>query len=787
MQEGSILGVRIFALAKELEMPSKELIKYLQTQGHQVTSHMSSIPNPVANILRDRLKPKPRPSRDPKPPRAAKGKASAPANGDSSVKAPAAAATGTATSSKVKQTTTREAKRPKSASRAPSIGSEFGGGKSAEDGEGARAGKGKRSSAKPPAKAPRRHVRIFVQEVRDHGPSYLSSGRRRTHNRRGRSVGRTAAPIARPESVEVVLPISVKDFSALTTIRVKEILKTLINHGHMVGINASLPEEQATLVCLEFNIDVSFKEKEAGMDEFLKSLEKDSGDETNLVTRAPIVTFMGHVDHGKTSLLDRIRKTSVTAKEAGGITQHLGAYRVDKGNAHVVFIDTPGHQAFTGMRARGANVTDVAVLVVAADDGVKPQTEEAYNHAQAANVPIVVALNKIDKENANAMRCLQQISEMGLQPVEWSGETEVVKVSAMTGQGIDDLLETLSLTAEILELKANPGRPALGVVLEATATKHRGVVATALIQDGTLRKGDYVLSGVAHGRIRGLWINGTQKVQEAGPSTPVQITGLNAAPEAGEKLYVLEDAQKAKEIAEERVRRLRDRTQAARQKAPVTLESLFAQLAKEGSCQELSLILKADVRGSEETLRVSLENLSTEEIQVHILHSGVGAVTQDDVSLADASGAIVIAFQVGTDPRARTLAADRGVEIRSYQVIYEAIDDVRAAMESRLAPEHEEQMRGMAEIRQVYRASRVGNIAGCMVTSGTISRSDKVRLLRDGKVVHTGEINSLRRFKDDAKEVKEGFECGIKIAKFDDIKEGDVIESFVLIEKRRTI
>ncbi len=777
------MGVRIFKLAKELDMPSKELISYLQTQGHQVSSHMSTIPDTVANILRDRLKPKAKPAaREAKPARTDQDKGAA--NGVSPA-LPVAAAM--AASTKVRQPPPRAAEtRPRPAEpgevRWDREGQEERRRSDRSDGAPRRKVEGKGAT-----KAERRPVRIFVQEVKESSPSYLSTARRRPSARRGRGLQRIETPIKRPEKVEVTLPISMKDFSALTAIRVNDIIRILMNHGHMVGINATLDEEQATIVCVEFNIDVSFKKKQEDIDEFLQSLVDEGGDEEDLVTRAPVVTFMGHVDHGKTSLLDKIRQTSVTAQEAGGITQHLGAYRVDKGNVHVVFIDTPGHKAFTEMRARGANVTDVAVLVVAADDGVKPQTEEAYNHAKAAGVPIVVALNKIDKPGTNPMRCLQQLSEMGLQPVEWSGETEVVKVSAITGEGIDNLLETLSLTAEILELKASPERPAVGVVLEAAASKSRGVLATLLVQNGTLRKGDYVLAGSGHGRIRGLWVNGTLKVQEAGPSTPVQITGLNSAPEAGDKFYVLENAQKAKEIAEARARRMRDEAQAARQKAPVTLESLFEHMEQQGSTQEFSLILKSDVRGSGEALKRELEGLSTDEVKVRILHSGVGAVTQDDVSLADASGAIVIGFHVGADQRARALAGERGVQIRLYQVIYEAIDDVRAGMESRLAPEHEEQIRGSAEIRQVYKASKIGNIAGCFVTSGTISRSDKVRLLRDGKVIFTGDIGSLRRFKDDAKEVKEGFECGIKIAKFDDIKESDIIEAFALVERRRTI
>ena len=759
------MGVRIFTLAKELGRSSKDLIAYLETQGIAVKSHMSTIEDPVANILRERMKPKapkaPKvsPAGRPGAGRPGAGRSGPGRSGDGQARGGSgvAAGNGSPGSAPARTGSGRGGSRPAGRGDAGSGRSQGGGG-------------GRDN----------RRVRIFVQDGGG-GDDYRGRGKR------GGRRKREAAVVERPKEVEVLLPTTVKELSALTTIKVAQIVSTLFKEGHMAQINSFLDEEMIGLVCVEFDIDFTFKKREEDADDFVKAIEDREDSEEDLVARAPVVTFMGHVDHGKTSLLDKIRSSTVTTKEAGGITQHLGAYRVDKENAHVVFIDTPGHKAFTEMRSRGATVTDVAVLIVAADDGVKPQTEEAYSHAKAAGVPVIVALNKIDKEGSNPMRAMQQLAELGLQTTEWGGDTEIVQVSAMTGQGIEDLLEILSLTSEILELKANPNRPAVGTVLEAAATQSRGVVATLLVQTGTLRQGDHVVCGSAFGRVRGMAVNGLTNVTEAGPSTPVQLTGLNSAPLAGEKLYAVADAQKAREIAEERARREREKERFSRAAPTVTLENMFEQLAEKDKLQELNLILRADVRGSAEALRSSLEELSTDEVRVRILHAGVGAITQDDVSLADASDAIVIGFHVGPDDRARSLADERGVELRLYNVIYEAIDEVKMAMESRLAPEFEEQVRGHAEIRAIYKASRIGNIAGCYVTGGTISRNDRVRVMRDGRVIHTGELGSLKRFKDDAKEVKENYECGIKVAKYDDIKVGDTLEAFALVQKQRTI
>jgi translation initiation factor IF-2 len=751
---------------------------FLSTQGHKFSNHMQNIPDSVAMILRDRYKPKvpkaPPPQARPGPGTESKAAAAAPPERKDGAAARARPAGGAAGAPAA-------AKQP--------AGASWPAGKERTAETEADWEKKKEAREKEKEKEAPTRKRYFPtrEDLYDAGPRF-GPGRRRPGARpqkgRKETIGEAAVATQeeRPLKVEITLPITVKDLSAATGIKGAAIIKSLMQHGHPVHINQFLDEDLVTTIALEFNLDIAPK-KEADLEEPIREIEARASHPEDLVPRAPVVTFLGHVDHGKTSLLDKIRETSVTQKEAGGITQHLGAYRVDKGKIHVVFIDTPGHQAFTEMRARGANVTDVAVLVVAADDGVMPQTEEALNHARAAKVKIVVAINKIDKPTANVMRTKQQLAALGLQPPEWGGDTEFVEVSALTSQGIDTLLETLSLESEILELKADPKRPAIGVVLEAESSTSRGVLAMLLVQEGTLRVGDYVLSGAAHGRIRGMFLNGTIPVKEAGPATPVKVTGLDEVPEAGEKLYVLEDFQLARQIAEGRLRRKREKVRAERPQ--VTLENLFRALEK--GAPVLNLILKADVKGSVEALRKALEDLSTEEVKVGIIHSGVGAINQEDVNLATASNAIVIGFNVTADERARSAAEERKVELRFYQVIYKVLDDVKAALEQRLAPQREEEIRGHAEIRQVFKASKVGNIAGCIVSDGVINRSDQVRLIRDGKILLTGTIASLKRVKDDAREVKEGFECGLKIANFDDIKVGDVIEAFSVVERRRSL
>jgi translation initiation factor IF-2 len=592
-----------------------------------------------------------------------------------------------------------------------------------------------------------------------------------------------AAISVRSEEVVVQLPITIKEFSATSGLKVADIMKSLLRKGLMLSMNAYLDDKLLDDLAKEFQIKIQIR-REDKIEDAIVEIEKYTSRPEELQPRAPVVTFLGHVDHGKTSLLDYIRKTRVVAKEHGGITQHLGAYRVDDGAVHVVFIDTPGHKAFTEMRSRGANITDVAVLVVASDEGVMPQTEEAYNHAKAAGVPIVVALSKIDKPNANPQRCMDQIAKIGLLPVSWGGTTEVIQVSAFNGQGVSELLETLSLESEILELKADPTRPALGTVLEAESNPGRGILATVLVQNGTLRIGDYVLCGQAHGRVRNLWLNGSVPIQEAAASSPVQISGLSVIPEAGDRFYVFADAQKARQIAEARSHHRREEDRARSQK--FSLDNIWEKFDKTQK-NELRLIVKADVKGTLQALENAIGEIGTTEVQVKLLHSGVGAIGQDDVLLAHASQAIILGFNTNVDDRARSFADEKQVEIRTYKIIYEALDDIRQALEEKLAPVLKEVSQGQAEIRKVYHASKVGSIAGCFVKKGSIFRDSKVRVIRNGKVVHTGTLSSLKRFKDDVREAKEGFECGLKVADFEDIQEGDLLEAFTIVKEKRNL
>ena len=732
------MGVRIFTLAKELDMSSKDLITFLKTQGHKVASHMSSIDDPVAKILRDRLKPK-------------------------SAEAPAAVKTAAKAKAGQSSTTTKTGVGAKSSGEKPA---------------GEQAGRKKKVR------------RFFPTNEYSAGGGGRFSSKNRKSNRRGGgdpAERRRPAEFKAPEKIEVSVPLALKDLSSTLGMKAQVLIKTLFKLGKPVTINDFLDENLVLEVCMDIGTEVEFKKKEESQEELLKLIEDEVTDEANLVSKAPVVTFLGHVDHGKTSLLDKIRETQVTSREHGGITQHLGAYRVEKGDVRVTFIDTPGHKAFTEMRARGANVTDVAVLVVAADDGPMPQTEEAINHARAAEVPIIVAINKVDLASANPQRCKEQLSGLGLNPVEWGGDTEMVEVSAQTGDGLDNLLEVLSLESEILELKANPERSAIGVVLEAEATTHRGVLTTALIKDGSLKLGDSVLAGASYGRVKDLLINGSEQVNAAGPSMPVTLVGLNSVPDAGEKLYVLESEKQARQIADSRARSRRELEQA--EKSSGKRRSLIDLVEKTstGETTELNLILKADVRGSIEALRSSLVSLSTDEVKVEIIHTGVGAVSQEDVQLASASDAVIIGFHVVADDRARVVAEENGIEIRHYKVIYEAVDDIHAAMEERLAPEEIEEFHGEAEIREVFKASKLGNIAGCYVKTGKILRNDKIRLVRNDVEIHEGSIANLKRMKDDAKEVKEGFECGIKLKNYEDIKKDDLIRAYAIVHKARTL
>ena len=586
-----------------------------------------------------------------------------------------------------------------------------------------------------------------------------------------------------PVTREVHVPetITVADLAHKMSVKAAEVIKVLMKLGQMVTINQVIDQESAMIVVEE----MGHKAIAAKLDDpgaYL--LDAPAQQQVELEPRAPVVTVMGHVDHGKTSLLDTIRLTKVAAGEAGGITQHIGAYHVQTPRGMLTFLDTPGHEAFTAMRARGAQATDLVILVVAADDGVMPQTIEAIRHAKAAKVPIVVALNKIDKPEANPDRVKQELVAHGVIPEEYGGDSPFLLVSAKTGQGIDALLEQVLLQAEILELKAPIKAPARGIVIEARLDKGRGPVATVLVQSGTLRRGDVLLAGSAFGRVRAMTDEAGNNVQEAGPSIPVEIQGLSDVPAAGEEAAVLGDERKAREIALFRQGKFRDVKLAKKQAAK--LENMFESMG-EGEAKLLSLLIKADVQGSQEALVHALEKLSTDEVRVNVVHSAVGGITESDVNLALASKAVIIGFNTRADAMARKLAENSGVDIRYYNIIYEAVDEVKAALSGLLAPEKKEAVLGLVEIRQVYKISAVGTVAGCMVLEGLVKRGSRVRLLRDNVVIHDGELESLKRFKDDVREVKAGFECGLSIKNCNDIKERDQLEIYEVQEVARTL
>ncbi|HEY9046160.1 MAG TPA: translation initiation factor IF-2 [Ohtaekwangia sp.] len=574
--------------------------------------------------------------------------------------------------------------------------------------------------------------------------------------------------------------ISANDLASLMDVSVNDVISTCLSLGMFVSINQRLDAEAITVITDEFGYAVQFTSAE---DELEVETEEESDE--NLQHRAPIVTIMGHVDHGKTSLLDYIRNTKVTASEAGGITQHIGAYDVTtKSGNKIAFLDTPGHEAFTAMRARGAKLTDIAIIVVAADDDVMPQTKEAINHAQVAGVPIVIAINKVDKPSANPDKIRESLSKINILVEEWGGKYQSQEISAKSGKGIDDLLEKVLLEAELLNLKANPDRNATGSVIEASLDKGRGYVATVMVQTGTLKVGDIVLAGAHYGRVKAMFDDTGKKVAEAGPSTPVVLLGLDGAPQAGEKFSVMETDREARELAGKRSQLLRE--QSIRTKKHITLDEIGRRLAI-GSFKQLNVIVKGDVDGSVEALSDSLLKLSTPEIQVAIIHRGVGQISESDVLLASASDAIILGFQVRPSNSAKRVAENEEIEVRLYSIIYDAINDVKAAMEGMLAPETEEVIVGNAEIREVFKISKVGTIAGCMVTDGSIKRANPIRLIRDGIVIYAGKLGSLKRHKDDASEVRSGFDCGIGIDGFNNMEVGDVIESYEQREVKRTL
>ena len=598
----------------------------------------------------------------------------------------------------------------------------------------------------------------------------------KTRSEEQEKMRRLQLEIAKKAQLVVKIPdeITVGELASRMKKTAVEVIKCLLKNGVMATVNQTIDFDTAEFVAVELGCKVE-REVVVTIEEKLFDDHEDTADE--LVTRPPVVVVMGHVDHGKTSLLDYVRHAKVAAGEAGGITQHIGAYTVKINGQPITFLDTPGHAAFTEMRARGAMCTDIAILVVAADDGIMPQTIEAINHAKAANIPIIVAVNKMDKHGANPDRILTQLTEHGLTPAEWGGETEVCKISAKTGMGIDDLLETVILTAEMQELKANPNRAGKGSVIEARLDKTRGPIATLLVQNGTLHQGDIIIAGTAVGRVRVMTNDKGQQVKDAGPSIPVEITGLTEVPTPGDEFSAVADERMARQLVEQRKQKIKDDLNKLNQK--VTLESLFSKL-KEGEMKELNLIVKADVQGSAEAVKASLEKLSNEEVRVKVIHAGVGAINESDILLASTSNAIVVGFNVRPNEQAQAAAKRDKVDMRMYRVIYDAINEIGDAMKGMLAPKYREVVIGHAEVRQTYKVSSVGTVAGCYVKDGKITRDAQVRVLRDNIVIHEGALGSLQRFKDSVKEVAQNYECGMSIDKFNDIKEGDIFECFVM-------
>ena len=647
-------------------------------------------------------------------------------------------------------------------------------------------------AAEKKAKKPAKQVTVWRDEsakkraIKTRGDATGGTGWHTPKGGRHKHADETVRPAAGPvepvvREIHVPETITVADLAHKMSVKAAEVIKVLMKLGQMVTINQVLDQETAMIVVEEMGHKAAAA-RLSDPDAYLAEAAEQG--ESELAPRPPVVTVMGHVDHGKTSLLDYIRRTKVAAGEAGGITQHIGAYHVTTPRGTVTFLDTPGHEAFTSMRARGAKVTDLVILVVAADDGVMPQTIEAIAHSKAAGVPIVVALNKIDKSEANPDRVRQELVGQGVVPEEYGGDSPFVPVSAKTGKGVDDLLEQVLLQAEVLELKAPVDAPAKGAVIEARLDKGRGPVATVLVQTGTLKRGDVLLAGAVFGRVRAMLDERGHPVAEAGPSIPVEIQGLQDVPNAGDEMMVLGDERKAREIALFRQGKFRDVKLAKKQAAK--LENVFEQM-KEEEVKVLPLVIKADVQGSQEALAQALPRLSTGEVKVNIVHAGVGAITESDVNLALASKAVIIGFNTRADAAARKLAESSGIDIRYYNIIYEAVEEVKAALSGMLAPEKKENVLGLVEVRQVFRISKVGTVAGCYVTEGLVRRNAKVRLLRDNVVIHDGELDSLKRFKDDVREVKAGFECGLSLRSYNDVSIGDQLEVYEIQEVARTL
>ncbi|MHB8757450.1 MAG: translation initiation factor IF-2 [Bacillota bacterium] len=642
-----------------------------------------------------------------------------------------------------------------------------------------------------PGRGPAPQGRPYVPPGRPYGRGPAARGpAARAYGRpgQGQAPARPTAEAKKPAArlnkpIRLEGSLTVAELAAKLALKGSDVIRSLIGMGMMVSINQEIDPDTARIVATELGYTV--EEFKAEVEVETEVLEKEKEEDPTLrKNRPPIVTVMGHVDHGKTSLLDAIRKTNVTASEAGGITQHIGAYTVDQGDRRITFIDTPGHEAFTSMRARGAQITDVAVLVVAAEDGVMPQTVEAINHAKAAEVPILVAINKIDKPEAQPERVKRQLADLGLLAEDWGGKTVMVPVSARTRQGLDTLLEMILLVADMEDIKANPDRDARGTIIEAKLDKGRGPVATLLVQSGTLRVGDVFTCGATWGKVRAMVDDKGKRAKKAGPSQPVEVLGFEEVPAAGDTFVVVGDEKKVREIAARRQEKKRQEEQEAARH--LTLDDVYRQI-REGQIKELNLIVKADAQGSVEALEKAFSGIQQGEVKVKVIHGGVGSVNENDVMLASASGAIIIGFNVRPDPNARRVAEREKVDIRTYRIIYEAVDDIKAAMVGLLAPEFKEVVTGRAEVRQLFKVPKVGVVAGCSVTDGKITRTAGVRVIREGRVVWEGKIDSLRRFKDDVREVAEGYECGIGLENYNDIKEGDVFEAYVSEEVKREV
>ena len=639
---------------------------------------------------------------------------------------------------------------------------------------------GKNRSQKPQTrdeerKAPKNKKTIMKENTRAAGSWDDDAPMSRKQKRKQQALHKPE-PVKIDKAVLTTETITVKDLSEKIGKPVAEIIKKLFILGIMATINQEIDYDTCSLIAADYGIELELNIAKTAEDVLNESVEEADSEE-NLVPRPPVVTIMGHVDHGKTSLLDAFRESSITAGEAGGITQHIGAYTVSCKGRTITFIDTPGHEAFTSMRARGAMITDIAILVVAAEDGIKPQTVESINHAKAAGIPIIVAINKMDKPDANPERIKEQLTKYDLLAEDWGGDTIVCPISAKTGMGVDNLLEMVALTAEVGELKANPNRAASGAVIEARLDKGRGPIATLLVQNGTLHQGDIIIAGTAVGRVRMMTNDKGQKLTSAGPSVPVEITGLGEVPGAGANFNAVADERLARELVEQR--KAEEKAKANEPISKVSLEDLFSQI-QAGEMKNLNIIVKADVQGSVEAVKASLEKISNDEVRVRVIHGAVGAINESDVMLASTSNAIIVGFNVRPDAAARDSAARAHVDMRMYRVIYDAINEIEAAMKGMLAPKFRENVIGHAEIRQTFKVSNVGTVAGCYVTDGKIQRSCEARIVRDGIVIHEGHLASLQRFKDAVKEVASGYECGLNFEKFNDIKEGDVVEAYVM-------